>query len=189
MARRGGWKLTPNTKIWTECRKHMDILRGGTMLCLDPSCGSASSMPGYALYSAGELVDSGIIEVSGIHRDLPYRLQDIARVLREDFPRPDVLVIEEIPVRRFGGGSATAHASLLKAAGLMMGTVEAPLVIRVRPQVWRALRPDTWKKGDEQDAIALGYAVLQVCNYVDEARAAGRSARTAGAEEEDSDSD
>lgn len=144
----------------------MEIIQTGRILALDPSCGSASSMPGYAIYEAGVLTDSGIIDVPGIHRDLPYRLQDIARVLRTEFPAPDVLVIERIPARRFGGGSATAHASLLAAEGLMMGTLEVPVVVRIRPQAWRALRHEDWVKGDEEDAKAMGYALLNVCKQI-----------------------
>lgn len=164
--KRRSWQLTSNTTLWKTCKKNLDSIVNGKLLCLDPSCGSASSMPGYAIYENGQLKGSGTIHVEGVHRELPYRLQDIARSLREDFETPDVLVIEEIPVRRYGGGGATGHASLLKSMGLMMGTVEAPLVIRIRPQAWRALKHDDWWKDDEQDAIAMGHAVLQVCKKI-----------------------
>lgn len=137
-------------------------------MAVDPSCGSRSSMPGYAIYRAGDLVESGTIQIGDVSRPLPYRLQDLGEEIRNMYLRvdPDVLVVEELPVRRFGGGSATAHASLLKSAGAVFATAPAQRVITIRPQAWRQLTHDGWYKDDEQDAIAMGHAVVAVARIV-----------------------
>lgn len=160
------WSLTKGTKLYKECRKHMELLEGGTMLCIDPSCGSTGSMPGYAIYKAGKLEDSGIIEIPNVSRDLPYRLQDLLKVLQEDFDRPDILVTEAIAPRRFGGGGATGHASLLRSTGVVLAAYHDLPVLAIRPQAWRKMPHEGWFKDDEQDAIAFGHCALEVCRRI-----------------------
>ena len=167
MARRR-WQLTKTTVIWKNCRKYSEEILGGKLLAVDPSCGSQSSMPGYAIFEAGELKDSGIIEIPGIHRELPYRLQDLGQCLRNDFEVPDVLAVEQIPPKRYGGGGATGHASLLKSVGTILGNVITPRVIMVRPQWWHALVPDDYEKSDEGDARSIGEAVIHVAKLTKE---------------------
>lgn len=158
------------TKLWKDIRRNIPAITKGYVLAIDPSSGSmnssgSGSWPGYAIYVAGELRESGVIELESAGKDLPYRLQELAQVLRDEFERPDVLVVEKIAARRYGGGSANSHASLLKAVGVTLAT-PADTVIEVRPQQWRPLRHESWFKDDEQDAIALGHATLEIANWM-----------------------
>jgi len=162
------WKLTKATKLYTHCKRHKELIQGGHMLCIDPSCGSTGSMPGYAIYKEGELKDSGIIEIPDVHRDLPYRLQDLLSTLQVSFQKPDLLVIEDIASRRFGRGGQSGHASLLRSTGTIMSAYPDTKVLAIRPQSWRKMLPEGWVKGDEWDAIALGHRALEVCRRIDE---------------------
>ena len=133
----------------------------GTLLAIDPSCGSESSMPGYALYRGAELIKSGTLDIKKISRDVAYRLQDLSSMLGE-FKDIDVLVVEHIPARRYGGGGATGHASLLNAEGVCLASTKAARILRVRPQTWHSMKPDHWIKGDAADAEAIGHCVITI---------------------------
>lgn len=141
------------------------------MLCIDPSSGSAryrsrrkgaedasdtsGSMPGWALFERGELVASGIVEIPGLHREAPYRLQDLARLLK-DFDTPDLLVVEKVSKR----------VSLVQSAGAIFASVLSPRIIQIHPRSWQAwVRPDQWTratKSDENDAKGMGYALINM---------------------------
>lgn len=136
------------------------------MLCIDPSCGSSSSMPGYAIYREGTLTESGTIEIPAVGRPLADRLQDLLQALQSQFERPDLLVVEKIPPRRFGRGGAEAHASLLRSTGVVYSAYHGVPVLTIRPQQWRKMLPEGWTKGDEQDAIALGHCALEICKRI-----------------------
>lgn len=136
------------------------------MLVVDPSSGSSSSMPGYALFKGGQLVDSGVLQIDS-SKEVPRRLQDISNCLRSEFPEVDVLVIEDIPSRSFGR-NASAHATLLKSVGTVLGSAQYKKFVEVAPSVWHAwLRtyPEEakgYEKGDEWDAKVMGYCVLSI---------------------------
>jgi len=137
---------------------------GGTLLAIDPSCGSASSQPGYAIYREGVLTESGILEIESISRDVGYRLRDLRSMLSDlsEENHIDVLVVEHIPARRYGGGGAAGHASLLNAEGVCLASVDAPRILRVRPQTWHSMKPEGWEKTDTWDAIAIGHCVIKI---------------------------
>lgn len=160
-----------NTVIYKAVKKHANILAGGWVLAIDPSCGSASSDPGWAIYEKGELQDSGIIEITK-SKDLVYRLQELRRGvsgLQETYD-PDVCIVEHIPPRRFGrGGSATGHSSLLQAMGVCLASTDARVLMRVRPRDWQALAAAVWsrsKKSDKADAEGIGYALISLAKEI-----------------------
>lgn len=129
----------------------------GTVLCVDPSVGSSSSMPGWAVYKQGKLVSSGILEVKAGHT-LNQRLFAIARVFREKFETPDVLVIEHIT--QWGRRKVD---SLLKGVGAVFaGVLPKVGTIEVPPSVWHLYPHPGYFKNDEQDAIAMGHFCLAV---------------------------
>jgi hypothetical protein len=138
----------------------------GTVLVIDPSSGSSSSQPGYALFSGGNLTDSGTIVINHA-KEVPRRLQDIAKALQKDFPPVDVLIIEDIPVRSFGR-NAHAHATLLKSVGAILSAAQYDKFIEISPSVWHAwLSKDPaiakgYAKGDEWDAKVMGFCVLDL---------------------------
>ena len=140
---------------------------------IDPSCGSSSSLPGYAIWEGGEITDTGVIDMP-LSAELHERLAYLAVALRDEFPLPDVLVVEDIPPRRYGGGSATGHASLLRATGAIYAAREWPEVVRLKPRTWRAHRPADWVKGDAEDARALIYAARKLAELIPEPRKRGQ---------------
>lgn len=121
-------------------------------------------MPGYAIYQAGILVESGTLQIT-LGRDLPYRLQELAEALSE-FDTPDVLVVEDIPLKMRGGFRA-GHGSLLKSEGAVYACVRAPLVLQLKPAVWHRWKPTGWEKGDADDAEAMGHAVYEIVNFLE----------------------
>lgn len=95
-----------------------------------------------------------------------YRLQDIRRDL-ESFETPDVVVVEHIPARRYGGGGATGHASLLMAMGVALASTNAEVVLTVRPATWHSMKPPTWEKDDAMDAVAIGHCIIEIAKQFD----------------------
>lgn len=156
----------PMRKVDYQTRRALNSLLTGTVMVIDPSSGSASSQPGYALFTAGKLQDSGIIEVDST-KEVPRRLQAIATALREQFPPVDVLIIEDIPVRSYGR-NASAHATLLKSVGAILSSANYGKFVEISPSVWKAYinseAPDTegYVKGDEWDAKVMGFCVLSI---------------------------
>lgn len=159
------------------CTKY---LREGIVIAVDPSVGSSSSMPGWAVYYSGKCTNSGTLELNPtdpIHirlRSLVYQL----RKLHEAF-QPDVLVYEEIPAQRYGGGgNAGAHASLLKAVGAILSTSGTDYVVGLQPVSWKPMARDTYVKGDREDAIEIGWIAIQEAKRIGEIEARPKRGRT-----------
>lgn len=164
-------KKKKDTKTVYQAKRAKKSILEGSMLVIDPSSGSAQSLPGYALFDKGELTDSGVIELV-VGRELPRRLQQLADSLRKDFDKVDVLAIEDIPVRGHGT-HAGAHASLLKSVGTIFSAAQYDKYVEVHIQTWKAfLRrraeefPD-YAKGDEWDAIIMGYCLINIAQELD----------------------
>lgn len=154
-------------KAWTQLEKavypHLDKLLKANTLAIDPSSGSYSSQPGYALYKEGVLEDSGIVNIhSGDH--VANRLYRLRNILQTEFETPDILVIENIPpfmAEKGGSQFATRNViSLHQSIGVVMSIWDVP-VITVSPKSWRFLTPDGYKKDDEHDAIMIGWAAIE----------------------------
>jgi hypothetical protein len=129
----------------------------GTMLAIDPSSGSRESQPGFALFNKGILVDAGTIEVTAgddIHR----RLFELRRSLMEDFTVPDVLITELIPPF-MNTGFNRSILNLHYSVGVVLSVFYCP-TIRIPPTVWRKHIDDAYIKSDRNDAIMLGYTVI-----------------------------
>ena len=159
-------KRPKQAKYRFQINRCLNSLVSGTVLAVDPSSGSQSSLPGYALFKEGRLVESGVIELK-IGRELPRRLSQLADTLLNEFEEADVLVIEDIPTRSHGR-HGSAHASLLKAVGCILGAAKYKQFVEISPSAWKAyLRrnedkfPD-YGKSDDWDAIVLGYMAIDV---------------------------
>ena len=155
--------LGTKTHAYIDISKNVKGLIEGQVVCLDPSIGSSSSMPGWSVYRAGELIASGIFQISP-NDSVPDRLRMLYNYMRrlyDQYP-PDVLVYEEVPAQRHGGGSAGAHASLLKASGVILCVPGPSGHVGLMPVSWKAEARDTYKKSDANDAIELGYVAIQV---------------------------
>lgn len=149
-------------------KKNAEQLLKGTFISLDPSCGSQSSMPAYAIYTRGRLVGSGIIQLN-LNKELPYRLKElsykISKIL-DQYPQIDSAVVENIPVIP-GKFSQKGLSSLLKSVGTIMGSFlhkgEDFLIIEIMPRSWRQFAPADYVKSDVGDAIMIGHATIKLC--------------------------
>jgi hypothetical protein len=154
--------LTPSSKAYQDiarCTKH---IAEGIVIAIDPSIGSNSSMPGFAVYVAGELQDSGILEIDP-RQSVPVRLQRLAFLIRKLYKEwiPDVLVYEDIPPTRFGGGNAGAHSSLLKSVGVVLSVSGPDFYVGIQPRSWKQIARSSYVKGDVEDAEEIGWVVIE----------------------------
>ena len=72
------------TNLQKQAEKNLQALIEGHVLAIDPSSGSRDSMPGYAVFFKGQLLDSGLIEVAR-GRELNRKLFIIGETLRTQF--------------------------------------------------------------------------------------------------------
>jgi hypothetical protein len=136
----------------------------GTILSVDPSIGSASSMPGYALCVDGCIVDCGELKIN-CKDPSNKRLGDIQSQLRMICPSPNVVICEAIrPTLSCGG---TNVVQLHWAVGVILATYPTAHTVMVPNQTWKAcLRRtglDNYVKSDEHDAIVLMWTVFHIC--------------------------
>ena len=158
--------LKDTVREYKDIRRLLRPLVRGLVVAVDPSIGSTSSMPGWAAYRAGELVGSGVLEIDAsaeTHR-LRYVALALAKVYR-CYP-PDVLVYEDIAPRRYGGGSAHGHASLLKSVGAILSVPGPDHHLGLRPTQWKRQVRESYVKGDEADAIEMGYVAVSTAQWV-----------------------
>ncbi len=173
------FKRKKNKSSEEKCKEklvlHKEAILTGTVICIDPSCGSESSMPGWAIYQMGKLVSAGTIE-------LPYRksLQIRLRTLHEELQKflslaPNVILLEEVPVKaiviRGIKMKDKSHNSLMQSIGVVKAAMPMELpVIDVPASLWsRISRTKGWaaskekhEKGDALDAIRIGMAALHI---------------------------
>lgn len=159
--------LTKTSKAYGNIEDNLQGILEGLVVSIDPSIGSSSSMPGWAIYRAGQYVSSGIFEIP-VHKSLPERLRTLANHIRKlynEYP-PDCLVYEDIPAQRYGMGNAVAHASLLKALGAILSVAGPDGYVGIMPVSWKKMVRDTYNKGDEADAVEIGYVVIECAGQI-----------------------
>ena len=157
------------SNIFEAIRKSRKPLVSDTVLVVDPSIGSRSSAPGWAVYQVGKLVESGILIIDS---EAPKweRLRELHRQLRNLSKKwdPYVCVYEDVPVTAHGGRSQVGHASLLMAVGVVLAAIDAPNFVPMPPVSWkRWVRPE-YEKGDEQDAIEIGWITIEMARNIGE---------------------
>ena len=146
----------------SSIKSKLEEIRDGYLLCIDPSIGSGSSMPGYAIFYGMEFAESGTIYVTPSW-PAHIRLQAIAECIRTEFETPDVAAVEALPVRAIGRGrSRRGHASLLQAAGAIASALPTPNLIYVDPRIWHSEVGDDYVKGDAEDAEAIGDTIIRL---------------------------
>lgn len=160
----GGKKLN---KMEQELQHCLNETLHGYLLSIDPSSGSKQSQPGYAIYRAGQLIDSGFLSI-GSGDDISKRLYRLSNCLRTEFERPDVLITENVPpfmAAGTGGSSSFATSGVIhlhQSIGVTLSIWDCPKV-RVAPRAWRSHIESlggVYKKSDESDAILMGYAAI-----------------------------
>jgi hypothetical protein len=153
------------SKLQLACETHEDILANGRVLSIDPSSGSAGSMPGYAYCVGGVLLEAGTFDIE--LREVSGRLWAFAEALRRDFAgKVDLLIIEEIPPFMQSAGSSFRSRSVVNlhmSVGAALGVFGLHPVIYVPPAAWHAdvkKLPFDYKKGDDTDACMLLHAAF-----------------------------
>lgn len=145
---------------------HSCILEG-RLLAIDPSTGSKSSMPGFAVFEKGILKESGTIEVD-YTGNRAERLFEINRTLREEFETPDVVVCEDVKNRTFfnkKGGfrmSTSSMASLQRSIGAIIAAHPVKCLIEIPNNSWQAHTFPGYIKSDENDAISIGLCAINI---------------------------
>lgn len=145
----------PPSKLDIAARPALPHLFKGTILAVDPSIGSASSMPGYALVVDGVMVDSGILSINP-RESASKRLSGIQHQLLALVPNPNVLVIEKIAPMLSCGGAGVIQ--LHWACGVILATYPDAVPVMIPNQTWKKYLRDKgieYKKSDENDAIVL----------------------------------
>lgn len=161
--------VNKTTKLYKMVKPIAREILDGRLLAIDPSTGSISSMPGYALFEKGELVESGIIQVRVQDRK-NVRLHAIAQTLRTEFPNVDVLAIENIPpvsYNRKGAMSGWSIVAIQRSIGAIISCFDCEY-IEVAPKLTGKFRPEGQEKSDEMDAIGIGNATLQAARQAAE---------------------
>jgi hypothetical protein len=156
-----------------------DLALEGSILAIDPSCISSSSVPGYAWYEQGKLTESGTITGIAPTQPLEKRLQFIGKYCREQFYEPDILVIEHIS----SSGRFSGMESLLRSTGAIISSFECEHVISISPLAWQAAtikfmnligKNDYEKykdykknhKSDEEDAKWMGRMIIELAKGI-----------------------
>jgi hypothetical protein len=148
------------SKIDANINRYYQTILSGTILVIDPSSGSSSSMPGYAIYEHGILKDQGYIDVP-IPNDIHVRLRYIMQCIQKQFPIVDILVIEDIPIRMGRFTSGVAVRNLHRSIGVFLAAVKCNTVIEITPASWRRyIDAAKYAKADWNDAIVMGYTVV-----------------------------
>lgn len=157
-----------DTEVYKQTMQAYYHLINGLVVSIDPSVGSSSSMPGYAVYRQAKLVESGTFPLNP-KDSVPVRLRVLANHLRKLYVKypADVLVFEDIPSLRQGGGNANAHASLLKAVGAILSVPGPTHYVGIMPVSWKRQVSEHYQKGDESDAIEIGRIVLDLACEVE----------------------
>lgn len=142
-------------KFKAKVGKSADKLTHGRVLAVDPASGS-SSMPGWAMFEAGEMVASGTVKLKK-SAPIQQRLNDLFFALSQGVghPPPDIVVLEEIRGRM-------AHAFLLWACGVTASAFPESDLIELPISFWKAVVPEDYDKDDETDAVYIGLAAIMV---------------------------
>jgi hypothetical protein len=160
--------ISKSSNVYISTSDYLKEVTEGLVVAIDPSIGSSSSMPGWAVYRAGRYVASGTFEIQR-QLSVPERLRSLANHIRKlyiQYP-PDVLIYEEIPsLRQGGGGNANAHASLLKAVGAILSVPGPTGYIGIMPISWKRLVREDYVKGDERDAVEIGWIVIELAKEI-----------------------
>lgn len=144
----------------TACRRYKNLLRTGRVLAIDPSSGAIDrksgtrSEAGWAVFEAGQLTTSGIIQIEG--SSVKQRLESLVETLTNDFEESfDVLVIEDI-------WGYIASKTLVHAVGLFIAHIKTPYFVEMNVKTWQGIanRLGVWSKSDENDAIFIGIGAM-----------------------------
>lgn len=158
--------IPTKSKLYQEVKEHLDDLILGIALVVDPSIGSSSSSPGWAIYDKCKLQTSGTIDTGGSHLPLWQRARTLGEEIRSlcEKYRPDILLYEDIPAT--SGFNPNAQASLLKAVGVVLASTDTESVVGIHPASWKNYVDEHYRKGDEEDAIYIGKIAIDLAQHI-----------------------
>lgn len=158
--------------VYSAIQEHRKPLLEGIVVSIDPSIGSSSSQPGWAVFRTSILQASGILEIDPTGSKFE-RLQRLAYLMRGLYSKwnPDILVYEELAPRRYGGGSAHGHASLLKALGVVLSVSGPTGAVGMPPTMWTKLKRPGYIKGDAEDAVEMAWIAIDIASRTEPKRA------------------
>lgn len=157
--------MNKNSKTYKAIIPYVERILDGYILSVDPSTGSASSMPGYAIFKKGKLTESGIIEVDS-RMARQKKLYEISRTFREEFEKPDLLIVEYIPNVSYSGGmNNVAVMALQKAIGAIIASFDTEM-LEIPASAWRHYKPPEYKKTDEFDGITMGLCAIAIAKQI-----------------------
>lgn len=163
--------MNKTTKIYKAILPIYQQILDGTILAIDPSTGSKSSKPGFAYYEKGKLTESGEIDLD-ISASRNARLYEISRTIREDFEKPDILIVEYIPPVTYFKSSVrmnkTSLMALQKAIGAVLASQLYNHVLEIPAASWKTWKPPEYEKTDEWDAICLGLCAIGIAGKIKE---------------------
>lgn len=144
--------------FYKQVRDHRERILNGTVVAVDPSSGG-SSLPGFSIYRAGELITSGEIKLSEKKLPIYERLQILHdRVTKLTSEVPDVFGLEMIR------GQGFSSQQLIWSVGVTIAAARTPNCIEVPMHAWKAVAKVTpgYFKGDAQDAEMIGLALVLI---------------------------
>ena len=159
--------MNPNSKTYKKIKPLAPLILSGKILSVDPSTGSAGSMPGYACFTKGKLIESGILEVN-YRQKTHLKLYEIAKSIREEFEMPDILLVEQISIVIYKGSkiSPFGMSSLQRSIGAIIGARPFPNLIEIPAASWKKYKPDNYIKTDEFDSVSIGLCAIEVAKEI-----------------------
>lgn len=152
----------PLSKLEQQLTPYVHQALHGNVMAIDPASGY-NSMPGYALFVAGELKDWGVIDIKP-NKEVYRRLHELQKALQSQFKTPDLLVVESMmpAMNGFMNKSAT---TLQRAVGVTIAAFDCP-VVEVSPMYWHKRCPANYVKSDDHDAYMMGYSTIEKANLM-----------------------
>lgn len=159
-------EVTKKSKLYEGVSSLADVLSTGSVFVVDPSIGSSSSSPAWALYRKGTLIESDTISTGGSHTPLWSRARMLGQAIAylTNLHWPDVLVYEDIPAT--SSYNQNAVASLLKAVGIILACSKSEHVLGIHPASWKPYVRPEYKKGDREDAVEIGHIVTSLAAHI-----------------------
>ena len=147
-------KGTDMARLRTLVNRHISAIRQGRWIVIDPGVVS-----GYAVYTKGELIHSGIIKCKA-GDDIQKRSRAIHELFGTETEPYDFMAIERIR-------GTMAPYSLMFNVGAYMACVPTNECIEVPIPVWHKLKTAEYIKSDKQDAELIGQSILMIAEEIE----------------------
>ncbi len=137
----------------------------GRVISIDPSSGSHSSLPAYAVFREGKLVSADAIQVPkqwlGSVNHTPHRLRVIGEHLR-NLGEFDLLVVECFHWRPNARTDPKSMQQLNQSVGCITSNTQWHFVLQILGFEWAKHRPADYVKSDIADAIHMGSWAIEL---------------------------